>query len=189
MPQAHIPASLADLVHYHRNPRPGDLGAICSSLSTNGQYRPIVVNKGTLTGRANEVLAGKHTLKAARHLGWEQIAVTWLDVDLTQHCLKAFAECDRHNVTHRRRTQTLLLPADNPPAAWYLCALPTPWDWGRNAHLAFEHAPGDTWEGDATVPGLRVKLTNARPITGWGEHSIPLDVPLRSGHRYRTCRN
>ncbi|WP_433547187.1 ParB/RepB/Spo0J family partition protein [Streptomyces sp. CA-294286] len=88
MPQARIPSSLAalavpvaDLSHYHRNPRTGDLGAICASLSANGQYRPIVVNRGTLTGRANEVLAGNHTLKAARHLGWEQIAVTWLDVD------------------------------------------------------------------------------------------------------------
>ncbi|MFF0741548.1 hypothetical protein ACFYVL_14225 [Streptomyces sp. NPDC004111] len=119
--------------------------------------------------------------------------IMWLagvrEVDLTQHCLKAFAECDRHDVTHRRRTQTLLLPTDNPPAAWYLCALPIPWDWGRNAHLAFEHAPGETWQGDATVPGLKVKLTNARPITGWGEQSIPLDAPLRSGRRYRTCRN
>ncbi|MFF0741550.1 ParB N-terminal domain-containing protein [Streptomyces sp. NPDC004111] len=88
MPTSRIPASLADLavpvadlVHFHRNPRTGDLGAISESLSANGQYRPIVVNKGTLTGRANEVLAGNHTLKAARHLGWEQIAVTWLDVD------------------------------------------------------------------------------------------------------------
>lgn len=83
-----IPASLADLtvpvedlVAYHRNPRTGDLDAITESLSTNGQYRPIVVNRGTLTGRANEVLAGNHTLKAAKLLGWDEIAVTWLDVD------------------------------------------------------------------------------------------------------------
>ncbi|MFD3511903.1 ParB/RepB/Spo0J family partition protein [Streptomyces sp. NPDC058657] len=88
MSQIRIPASLADLAvpvadlaHYHRNPRTGDLRTIAASLSANGQYRPIVVNRGTLTGRANEVLAGNHTLKAARHLGWEQIAVTWLDVD------------------------------------------------------------------------------------------------------------
>ncbi|MEV0370540.1 ParB/RepB/Spo0J family partition protein [Streptomyces sp. NPDC050636] len=83
-----IPASLADLAvpvdelaPYHRNPRTGDVDAIAESLSTNGQYRAVVVNKGTLTGRPNEVLAGNHTLKAAKHLGWDEIAVTWLDVD------------------------------------------------------------------------------------------------------------
>ncbi|MBK3580469.1 ParB N-terminal domain-containing protein [Streptomyces sp. MBT65] len=83
-----IPASLADLAvpvdelaPYHRNPRTGDLDSIAESLSTNGQYRPIVVNRGTLTGRPNEILAGNHTYKAAKQLGWAEIAVTWLDVD------------------------------------------------------------------------------------------------------------
>lgn len=85
---ARIPASLADLAApiadlapYHRNPRTGDVAAISESLSVNGQYRPIVVNRGTLTGRANEILAGNHTFRAAKELGWEEIAVTWLDVD------------------------------------------------------------------------------------------------------------
>jgi hypothetical protein len=83
-----IPASLADLAApiaelalYHRNPRTGDLDSITESLSINGQYRPIVVNRGTLTGRRNEILAGNHTFKAAKQLGWDEIAVTWLDVD------------------------------------------------------------------------------------------------------------
>ncbi|WP_369387138.1 ParB/RepB/Spo0J family partition protein [Streptomyces sp. CG1] len=83
-----IPASLANLAVpigelnlYHRNPRTGDLDAICESLSVNGQYRPIVVNRGTMTGRPNEILAGNHTFKAAQQLGWTDIAVTWLDVD------------------------------------------------------------------------------------------------------------
>lgn len=83
-----IPASLADLAvpvdelaPYHRNPRTGDLDSIAESLSTNGQYRPIVVNRGTHTGRTNEILAGNHTFKAAEQLGWDTIAVTWLDVD------------------------------------------------------------------------------------------------------------
>lgn len=47
--------------------------------------------------------------------------IMWLagvrQVDLTQHCLKTFAECDRPAVDHRLRRQTLLLPADNPPTA------------------------------------------------------------------------
>ncbi|MEU9335115.1 ParB/RepB/Spo0J family partition protein [Streptomyces sp. NPDC048290] len=82
-----IPASLAELAvpvdelaPYHRNPRTGDLDSIAESLAVNGQYRPIVVNRGTLTGRPNEILAGNHTFKAAKQLGWDTIAVTWLDV-------------------------------------------------------------------------------------------------------------
>lgn len=66
---------LGGLVHYGKNPRKGDVAAIAESLEHNGQYKPIVVRAGT-----NEVLAGNHTLKAARELGWEKIAVTFVDV-------------------------------------------------------------------------------------------------------------
>lgn len=66
---------IGGLVHYGKNPRKGDVAAIAESLEHNGQYKPIVVRAGT-----NEVLAGNHTLKAARELGWEKIAVTFVDV-------------------------------------------------------------------------------------------------------------
>lgn len=64
------------------NPRRGDVAAISQSLRVHGQYRPIVVNRGSLTGRPNEVLAGNHTLLAARSIGWEHIDVGFVDVDL-----------------------------------------------------------------------------------------------------------
>src|SRR5829696_4773515 len=59
-----------------RNPRRGNVAAIKQSLELNGQYRPIVVNR-----RSMEVLAGNHTVLAARELGWEEIAATLVDVD------------------------------------------------------------------------------------------------------------
>lgn len=74
-------APVGSLHAYHRNPRQGDVDAIAESLKTTGQYRPIIVNRGTKTGRRNEVLAGNHTLAAAKKLGWADIGVTWLDVD------------------------------------------------------------------------------------------------------------
>ncbi|KUL23293.1 hypothetical protein [Streptomyces regalis] len=111
------------------------------------------------------------------------------ELDLTQHCLKTFGDCDRPHINTHQPRQTLHLPAANPPVAWYLCALPIPWDWSRNAHLAFEYAPGQTWQGDALVRGLGVHLTNARPILGWGEHTVPLDAPMRRSKLHRTCRN
>ncbi len=70
----HIPI---DTVKPHpRNVRQGDIGAITESLRQHGQYRPIVVQKSS-----GHILAGNHTWKAAKHLKWKQIAVTYLDVN------------------------------------------------------------------------------------------------------------
>jgi site-specific DNA-methyltransferase (adenine-specific) len=61
-----------DEVHTHpSNVRQGDVGAISESLKAHGQYRPIVYQKST--GR---ILAGNHTWKAAKALGWTHIAAT-----------------------------------------------------------------------------------------------------------------
>lgn len=72
---------IEDLAPYHRKPRNGDIPSIVESLTINGQYKAIVVNKGTYAGRPNEILAGNHTYAAAQQLGWERIAATWVDVD------------------------------------------------------------------------------------------------------------
>lgn len=84
--------ALGDLAVYHRNPNLGNTGSIEGSLRVNGQYRPIVVNRGTHTGRPNEVLAGNHTLKAMRNLAeaepddarWRSIDAYVVDVDNDQ---------------------------------------------------------------------------------------------------------
>ncbi|SKV05436.1 DNA modification methylase [Mycobacteroides abscessus subsp. bolletii] len=70
-----------DLHTFEGNPRRGDVSAIAVSLTKHGQYRPIVVNRGSQTGRRNEVLAGNHTLMAARSLGWDTIDVGIVDID------------------------------------------------------------------------------------------------------------
>lgn len=61
------------LVPYAGNPRQGDVSALAVSLSKNGQYRPLVVRFET-----REILAGNHTWKAAKSLGWSQVAVSFL---------------------------------------------------------------------------------------------------------------
>lgn len=75
------PIATDKLTTYYRNPRRGNIPVITESLEHLGQYRPIVVNLGTHTGRPNEVLAGNHTLLAARELGWERIDAVTVDVD------------------------------------------------------------------------------------------------------------
>jgi hypothetical protein len=85
---------LSSLNLYHKNPRVGDVDAIAISLEENGQYKPIVVNKGTKTGRKNEILGGNHTYLAARKeltyrdsegnvttkKPWKKLLVSFVDV-------------------------------------------------------------------------------------------------------------
>jgi ParB-like chromosome segregation protein Spo0J len=85
---------VSELRTFHRNPRQGDVAAIQRFLRVNGQYRPIVVNKGTHTGRKNEVLAGNHTLMASREEGLAEVAVVWVDVDDDQ-CTRIVAADNR----------------------------------------------------------------------------------------------
>ena len=68
---------------YGKNPRKGNVKAIAESLKTNKQYRPIVVQKST-----KQILAGNHTYRAAKELGWSQIAVVMVDVNDEEaaHC-------------------------------------------------------------------------------------------------------
>jgi ParB-like chromosome segregation protein Spo0J len=54
------------------NPRLGDVAAIAQSLEVNGQYSPVVVWNDT-------IIAGTHTWKAAKSLGWKTIAITRFD--------------------------------------------------------------------------------------------------------------
>lgn len=68
--------NISTLVAYPTNPRRGDIDAIASSLTAHGQYRPIVVQAST-----NFVLAGNHTLKAAKKIGWKKIKIVLIDVD------------------------------------------------------------------------------------------------------------
>jgi ParB-like chromosome segregation protein Spo0J len=68
--------SLDDLTPHPKNVRQGDVGAIAESLTAHGQYRPIVVQKETRL-----ILAGNHTWKAAKVLGWKKIDVVEIDVD------------------------------------------------------------------------------------------------------------
>lgn len=72
---------ISSLKFYHKNPRRGDVEKVAESLEANKQYKPIVVNRGTHTGRPNEILAGNHTTKGAKKLGWKNLDVMWVDLD------------------------------------------------------------------------------------------------------------
>lgn len=63
------------LSQHPENPRRGTVSVIVESIREHGQYRPIVAQRST-----GHVLAGNHTLIAAREAGMDEIAVSWVDV-------------------------------------------------------------------------------------------------------------
>lgn len=79
----------AELNLFWKNPRVGNVDVIKGSLRAHGQYKPVLVNRGTHTGRPNEVLAGNHTIKAIRDLAeehpdderWQNVDIWEIDVD------------------------------------------------------------------------------------------------------------
>lgn len=81
-----------DLNIYYKNARRGDVDLIMESMKHNGVYKPLVVNRGTKTGRPNEVLCGNHSLMAIRRLAdenpqderWQTVDVYVIDVDEDQ---------------------------------------------------------------------------------------------------------
>jgi hypothetical protein len=69
------------LNEFYKNYNTGDDEVVAKSLRRNGQYKAITVNKGTLTGRPDEILCGNTTYRAARDLlEWPDIAVEFVDV-------------------------------------------------------------------------------------------------------------
>ena len=58
------------------NPRVGDVEAIRKSYERFGQRKPIVAHRKT-----KEIIAGNHQYQAASELGWDEIAVVWVEDD------------------------------------------------------------------------------------------------------------
>lgn len=84
--------NVADLALLPGNPRQGDIGAVSESMRINGVYQPIIVNRGTKTGRPMEIIAGNHRAQAARALGHATIPAIILDVDDEQATRIALAD-------------------------------------------------------------------------------------------------
>lgn len=84
---AALATPVADLHLLPGNPRRGDVPAVARSLDAFGQRKPIVARRSD-----GVVIAGNHTLQAAQSLGWDAVAVVWVDDD--DATAKAFALAD-----------------------------------------------------------------------------------------------
>lgn len=83
--------NIDELDSLSNNPRVGDVAAIKASLMQFGQMKPIVI-RPTDDGRF-VIIAGNHTVVAARELGWKQIAAV-KDSEMDEAEAIAFALVD-----------------------------------------------------------------------------------------------
>ena len=81
---------ISQLEHLQDNPRKGDVTAIAASYQEFGQVKPIVA-KMNEDGSAT-IIAGNHQVMAAKQLGWDKIAVVFLDGDDKQAIAYALAD-------------------------------------------------------------------------------------------------
>ncbi|WP_116996305.1 ParB/RepB/Spo0J family partition protein [Desertimonas flava] len=75
-PMKVVQVKVGDLVPDPNNARRGSVSEIMKSLEEFGQHRPIVARRDSKV-----VVIGNHMLEAAKALGWDKIAVTYVDDD------------------------------------------------------------------------------------------------------------
>lgn len=88
----HLIVDIDSIQAHPKNVRQGDIGAISESLKAHGQYRPIVVD-----GRTNQILAGNHTWKAAKALGWSQISAGFVETKDDDEALRILLADNKAN--------------------------------------------------------------------------------------------
>lgn len=82
-----LACAIGDLKLLTGNPRKGDVDAVARSLERFQQRKPVVAQV-----RTGEITAGNHTYLAAKSLGWDEIAVVWVEED--DATAKAFSLAD-----------------------------------------------------------------------------------------------
>lgn len=99
------------------NPRDGDVDRIAQSIEKNGFYGNVVVQKST-----GNILAGNHRYKAAKQLGYNELPVTYVNVDneTALHILLADNKTSDEADYDIEQLDELLQSLDNSePTAWF----------------------------------------------------------------------
>jgi ParB-like chromosome segregation protein Spo0J len=102
-----INADIESLKPHPDNARRGDVAAIMRSLERFGQQKPIVVQRST-----GYVVAGNHTLEAAKRLGWKTIQAVVQDLDdesARQYLITDNATSDRSTYDRDKQSKLLTL--------------------------------------------------------------------------------
>lgn len=154
---------IAELVHYDGNPNVGSLPEIMDSLRANGQYRPVVVRTGTM-----EILAGNHTVKAARQMGWENVAATFVTCTDDQAARIVLVD-NRTNDLSTYDNEALTAMLEDLPDL-----IGTGWDQESVDNLVFglEQEPAEAPDSADEVPAPRDPIARPGDIFQLGEHRL-----------------
>lgn len=99
--------NVSRLVHHPANPNIGNVDAIVASMHANGFYGALIVQRST-----QHVLAGNHTLKAAKQLRMRRVPVIYVEVD-DAHALRILVADNRTaELSHRDPTALLAILDD-----------------------------------------------------------------------------
>lgn len=153
-------ATPLDRVRPHpRNDHEGDVGQLAHQLQTHGQHKPILVQAST-----GYIVAGNHRWMAATMLGWDELAMVFLDLSdaeaeellVSDNYAAELAEDDPEGL---ERILTRLHAEGRIERAGY-----TPGDLDdlRTLRLLAERGP---LEPKATEPGLPVVKAQVAPST------------------------
>jgi hypothetical protein len=99
------PVALLD--EWKDNYHEGNVPDVKRSYETFGQRKPIVARR--IADGRGEVIAGNTQLRAARELGWDELAVVWVDDD--DATAIAFAITDNHTAETGKSDDDLLIAA------------------------------------------------------------------------------
>lgn len=137
------------------NPRRGNVEAVARSLEAFGQRKPIVARRSDRV-----VIAGNHTLQAARALGWAEVAVVWVDDD--EVTSKAFALADNRTAELGDYDQELLAELI-----------------GEVGSVDPELLAASGWSGDAVAELVAALEPEVLPVVG-DPDEVPVEVVARS---------
>lgn len=101
---------------------------------------------------------------------------------LSQHCAGCLKGTYSDIVNQYTVCETLNLEGK----VYYLCGVSQPYNWSKNAHIAFRHKPGSKFK--FTNNGLTVEAEDAERIEISTRH-IDRNDPHADSPRFVTCRN
>ena len=154
--------AIRQLKHHPDNPRIGNVEVIAESLEAHGQYRPIVANRQT-----SHIVAGNHTVKAARGLGWKHVNVTWVDVDSKTELAMLLAD----------NRLADLATYDEPLLIDLLTSMPdlSGTGWSQDAVDELLRSQDVEFDGDGAKPDGPFEPDDEAPTLKLGKHRADID--------------
>lgn len=170
------PIELLD--HLEGNPRRGNVAAIKASYDKFGQVKPLVGVR-TEDGRIT-ILSGNHQLRAAKELGWAEVAVTIVDMSPDDAIAYALADNRTSELGHTDPSMLYdMLDQVNEPEFFEVLG----WDDFEMASMEFDATTHDTGgvdlSGGYIAPQLKRDDEDDEDLSFEGDEDTVEDIVTR----------